>query len=78
MNYLNKLINSLKESPISIEDFNNILNKNDTFFDNLELEKELLISNGLPLYFSNDNVYLKTATTLIRDQVFCVVDIDLF
>ena len=76
MNYLNKLVNTLIKSPISTKEFNNILEKNDTFFDSLELEKELLLSNGLPLYFSDDNVYLKTTTTNLKDQVFCVVDIE--
>jgi len=76
MNYLNKLVNTLNKSPISIEQFNKLLEKNDTFFDNIELEKELLTSNGLPLFFSDDKVYLKTATTNIKDQVFCVVDLE--
>ncbi len=76
MNYLNKLVNTLNKSPITIDTFNELLEKNDTFFDNIELEKELLISNGLPLYFSEDKVYLKTATTDIKDQVFCVVDLE--
>ncbi len=76
MNYLNKLINTLYSSPISIERFNELLEKSDTFFDSVELEKELLISNGLPLYFSNNKVYLKTANTDLKDQVFCVVDLE--
>jgi DNA polymerase-3 subunit epsilon len=76
MNYLNKLVNSLYKSPLTIIQFNEILEKSDTFFDNKELETELLISNGLPLYFSNDFVMLKTATNLINDQTFCIVDIE--
>jgi DNA polymerase-3 subunit epsilon len=76
MNYLNKLVNTLIKSPLSIIQFNKILEKNDTFFDTLELEKELLISNGLPLHFSDDLVTLKTATNLIKDQTFCIVDIE--
>ena len=44
MNYLNKLVNSLNKKPLSIIQFNDILKTSDTFFDNLELEKELLIS----------------------------------
>ena len=76
MNYLNKLVNTLNKSPISIKRFNQLLEKNDTFFDSIELEKELLISNGLPLYFSKNKVYLKTAISNIKDQVFCVVDLE--
>ena len=76
MNYLNKLVNSLKKSPLTITEFNNILEKNDTFFDNVELEKELLLSNGLPLLFTEDKVSLKTTTTKIEDQTFCIVDIE--
>ena len=76
MNYLNKLVNTLNKSPISINTFNSLLEKSDTFFDNIELEKELLLLNGLPLYFSDDRVYLKTSTNEIKDQVFCVVDLE--
>jgi len=76
MNYLDKLVNSLQKSPLSIVEFNKILSKSDTFFDNIELEKELLISNGLPLYFSDDYVMLKTSTNHIEDQTFCIVDIE--
>jgi len=76
MNYLNKLINSLNKAPLTIIQYNEILEKNDTFFDNIELETELLVSNGLPLYFTEDFVMLKTSTNLIEDQTFCVVDIE--
>ena len=76
MNYLNKLVNSLNKKPLSIIQFNDILKTSDTFFDNLELEKELLISNGLPLHFSNEYVILKTSENFIKDQTFCIVDIE--
>lgn len=76
MNYLNKLIHTLCKSPLTLTQFNEILKISDTFFDNVELETELLVSNGLPLYFSNNFVMLKTATTLIKDQTFCIVDIE--
>lgn len=76
MKYLNKLTSKLLKSPLSIKQFNSILEKNDTFFNNVELEKELLISNGYPIFIDKDTVYLKTASTLIEDQVFCVVDIE--
>jgi len=76
MNYLNKLVNSLNKKPLTTDEFNNILQKSDTFFESVELEKELLLLNGLPLYFNNDKVYLKTANTNIKDQTFCIVDIE--
>lgn len=76
MNYLNKLVNSLNKHPLSIVQFNDILEISDTFFDNIELEKELLIANGLPLHFSDDYVILKTSENFIKDQTFCIVDIE--
>ncbi len=76
MKYLDKLINILKKRPLSIIQFYELLGKSDTFYNDAELEKELLISNGCPLYFSNNEVSLKTATTKIKDQTFCIVDIE--
>ncbi|BFU78953.1 3'-5' exonuclease [Arcobacter sp. 15-2] len=76
MNYLNKLVNTLIKHPLTLKQFHNILKKSDTFFDSVELEQELLLSNGLPLHFSNDQVSLKTVSTLIKDQTFCIVDIE--
>ncbi|MDC0932779.1 3'-5' exonuclease [Arcobacteraceae bacterium] len=76
MNYLNKLVNSLNKQPLSIVQFNDILELSDTFFKNIELEKELLISNGLPLHFSDDYIMLKTSENIIKDQTFCIVDIE--
>lgn len=76
MNYLNKLINKLKKNSLSLDEFNSILEKSDTIFQSVELEKELLLLNGLPLHFSNDQVSLKTVTTKIKDQTFCIVDIE--
>ncbi len=46
------------------------------FFDNPELEFELLLSNGFPIEIYNDNVVLKTSKTSIKDQTFCIVDIE--
>ncbi|MEA3383192.1 MAG: 3'-5' exonuclease [Campylobacterota bacterium] len=76
MNYLNKLINNLKKRPLSLKQFNNILSSEDTFYESVELERELLISNGCPLHFSDDEVVLKTTQTKIEDQTFCIVDIE--
>ncbi len=76
MNYLNILVDSLNKHPLSLAKFNEILQKGDTFFQNIELEKELLLSNGLPLYFWDDFVSLKTAINTIKNQTFCIVDIE--
>lgn len=76
MSYINKLNSKLLKAPLSIIQFNNILKTHNTFYDSVELETELLISNGYPIYFSDDFVYLKTKENRICDQVFCVVDIE--
>lgn len=76
MKYLDKLVNLLRKGPIKYTELKDILKQNKTFYDNTELEKELLISNGLPLYFEGDMVYLSTVAKKIEDQVFCVVDIE--
>lgn len=76
MNYINKLSKKLQKGPLSIIQYNEILKKGDTFFESVDLETELLISNGYPIYFSEDSVYLKTTQNLIKDQVFCIVDIE--
>ncbi len=76
-NLLIKLIERLKKESILFDDFLNELEKNqDRFFDNPELEFELLLSNGLPLEIENDKVFLKTTKTLISEQTFCIVDIE--
>jgi len=76
MSYIDKIINKLLIKPLSIIQFNEILKNEDTFFNSIDLEKDLILENGLPLYFSNDNVHLKTMSTKIKDQVFCIVDIE--
>jgi DNA polymerase-3 subunit epsilon len=76
MSYINKLNNKLLKGPLSIIQFNAILKNHDTFYNSIELETELLISNGYPIYFSDDFVHLKTKENSICDQVFCVVDIE--
>jgi len=76
MSYIDKIVNKLLKSPLSIIQFDEILKNSDTFFNSIDLEKELIIENGLPLYFSDDNVYLKTNRTKLKDQVFCIVDIE--
>lgn len=76
MKYLNKLTQKLLISPLKLQEYHDILKKGDTFFDSVDLESELLISNGFPIYFDQENVYLKTAMSNIKDQTFCIVDIE--
>lgn len=76
-NFTQKLVDRLKKSSIDYEDFLGILTLNkEKFFDNPELEFELLLSNGFPLDIDNDKIILKTVNTLIKDQIFCIVDIE--
>ena len=72
-----QVIEKLLKEPIRYEKFLSLLEEaKDTFFDNPELEFELLLSNGLPLEFDNDNIFLKTTKTKLEEQTFCIVDIE--
>jgi len=76
-NFYKNLVDKLKKSPIDFEEFLSILAKNkDSFFENPELEFELLLSNGLPLEIEDNKVFLKTSKTNISEQTFCIVDIE--
>lgn len=77
VNGLELLVNKLKKTPMSYEEFLESLSKVETnFFENPELELELLISNGLPLSIKDDEIVLKTAFAPFNEQRFCVVDIE--
>ncbi len=76
MSYINNITNILLNSSLSVKHFDEILINSNTFFNNIELEKELIISNGFPIHIGEFDVYLKTNNTLLHDQVFCVVDIE--
>ncbi len=72
-----KLINQLIKEPILIDEFLEKLSQcSDSFFNDPELELELLVANGLPLDFHDDNVYLKTTKSKLEEQTFCIVDIE--
>jgi DNA polymerase-3 subunit epsilon len=74
---IEQVVEKLLKEPIRYEKFLTLLeDAKDTFFDNPELEFELLLSNGLPLDFKDDDVYLKTSKTKLEDQTFCIVDIE--
>ncbi len=77
MHSLEKLIRKLSIHPMPLDQFyEELIKLNEPFFETPQLECELLISNGLPLEIKDDMVSLKTASTLLQDQVFCIVDIE--
>lgn len=75
---LNSVIDKLIKQDINYDEFLRLLDKaNDTIFQNPELEFELLLSNGLPMEFDDENnIFLKTSRTKIEEQTFCIVDIE--
>ncbi|WP_417334456.1 3'-5' exonuclease [Halarcobacter sp.] len=76
-NFYSSLVDKLKKSPILFDDFLDILSRHkEKFFDNPELEFELLLSNGFPIDIEDDKVFLKTTKTKISEQTFCIVDIE--
>ncbi len=74
---LQNIISRLLKEPILYSEFLELLKEScDKFYETPELEFELLLSNGLPLDFDGDYVYLKTTRTSINEQIFCIVDIE--
>ncbi|MDD2897043.1 MAG: 3'-5' exonuclease [Aliarcobacter sp.] len=74
--FQNILQRLLKEPILYIEFLELLEEASDTFYETPELEFELLLSNGLPLEFDGDFVFLKTTKTPITEQTFCIVDIE--
>ncbi|MFY9089908.1 3'-5' exonuclease [Arcobacter aquimarinus] len=71
------ILQRLLKEPILYSEFFELLKKaSDSIYENPELEFELLISNGLPLDFQEDYLFLKTTKCSIFDQTFCIVDIE--
>ena len=74
---LQNILQRLLKEPILYTEFLDLLKEaTDALYETPELEFELLLSNGLPLEFDGDFVYLKTKETPIEEQTFCVVDIE--
>lgn len=72
-----KLVRRLKSKDLLLSECLEIIESfDDSFFESSSLELELLISNGFPLDFIEDKVFLKTARTHIKNQTFCIVDIE--
>jgi DNA polymerase-3 subunit epsilon len=76
MNYLNKLVSKLQKSPVDIDEFLLFLKAQNTFFVDAQLEFELLLSNGFPMDIIDNDIVYKPTITNIKDQVFCIVDIE--
>ncbi|MFW2606874.1 3'-5' exonuclease [Aliarcobacter butzleri] len=71
------ILKRLLKEPIAYDEFLNLLEISaDRFYDNSNLEFELLLINGLPLDIKDDFVFLKTTQTSIPEQTFCFVDIE--
>ncbi len=74
---LQNIFQRLLKEPILYTEFLELLTQaTDSLYETPELEFELLLSNGLPLEFDGDFVYLKTTRTPIEEQTFCIVDIE--
>jgi DNA polymerase III subunit epsilon len=74
---LQNIIAKLLKGPILYNELLVLLEEaSDRFYESADLEFELLLSNGLPLEFDGDYVYLKTTKTPISEQTFCIVDIE--
>lgn len=74
---LQNILARLQKEPILYTEFLELLEKaTDTMYDNVQLEFELLLSNGLPLDFEGDFVVLRTMKKTIQEQSFCIVDIE--
>jgi len=77
VSFMDALVSRLKKDDIDFEDFLLVLEHNEEkFFDNPELEMELLLSNGFPIDIINNQVVLATKNTPIEEQTFCIVDIE--
>lgn len=74
---IQNIVSKLLKGPILYDELLVLLEQaSDRFYETADLEFELLLSNGLPLEFDGDYVYLKTSKTLLKDQSFCIVDIE--
>jgi len=71
------IVRRLKKEPIFYDEFLQLLkDTSDKFYENSELEFELLLINGFPLDIKDDFVFLKTTKANIQEQTFCFVDIE--
>lgn len=71
-----KIISKLKKRPLSQNEFWLLLDEVGGLFGDRESELEIIKSSGIPLIFAHNKVYLQTALTPIKEQKFCIVDIE--
>ncbi len=69
------LISKLERGTLSKNEFEICLYRMKTHFDSV-VDSELLKCYGLPLSENDEEVFLSTAKTAFKDEVFCVVDIE--
>ncbi len=69
------LISKLERGALSKNEFEICLYRMKTHFDSI-VDSDLLKCYGLPLSESAEEVFLSTAKTAFKDEVFCVVDIE--
>ncbi len=69
------LISKLERGSLSKNEFEVCLYRMKTHFDS-DIDPETLKCYGLPIAQSEEEVFLSTAKTPCRDEVFCIVDIE--
>jgi DNA polymerase-3 subunit epsilon len=61
---------------MDIDEFLAFLERSNSEFNDPQLEFELLLSNGFPLDIIGNDIVYKPTITSIKDQTFCIVDIE--
>ena len=74
--YYEKLIKRLQKSPISENEFHSYLAQLGGLFSSVDIELELIKNSGIPLFFAHNKVYFRPMLTSLKDEVFCIVDIE--
>jgi DNA polymerase-3 subunit epsilon len=74
--YQDKLQKLLISAPMPMDRFMQFLCRSETTFCDTSLELELIVDSGFPLDIIENIVYFKPSITNIKDQQFCVVDIE--
>ncbi|MCF6174106.1 MAG: DNA polymerase III subunit epsilon, partial [Campylobacteraceae bacterium] len=76
MKYFDALVEKIKQNKITKEEFFDEL-KEIKSLEDIDVEDiENLKLLGLPLSIENEQLILQTAITKIKDQKFCIVDIE--
>ncbi len=73
---IDQITSKLNKKDLPLNEFLSLLMNKDTFYQTADLELELLLSNGYPIEIADDIVKLKTKYTDIKDEIFCIVDIE--